>query len=240
MSLLAVIVAGLTLFGGIFVWISKKTFSSKVEEVELRLNEMKQLHDETLTKIETVRELNSNLNVATREVQDLHISLNKNRSAFENEVERINQLWNYARFVELKATRPEIIRIFENNVKESIKLISELECWLKGTLPSYRNALVMVTKVFGENVIKYDPDETILEKLSYFTETLKENEDDFWKEAAISLESEDYEDKDPDNFEDPLSEALLEWQSIYMRIEKVHGIIAAQIKMNPDKFIPKT
>lgn len=238
LSLLAVIVAVLTLFGGIFVYVSKKTFSSKVEEVEIRINEMKRLHIEALTKIDTVRELNSNLNVAIREAQDLHISLNKSKSAFDNEAEEINQLWNYVRFIELKASRPEIVRKFDNKVSQSNRLISELENWLEGTLPNYRFALIKVSEVFGKNVIKDEAVETILDKLSYYKESLKKNENDFWKQAAVSLEWEDYEEKG--NFIDPLDDSFIDWESTYEDINKVHGIIAAQIKMNPDKFIPKT
>ncbi|MCM3716056.1 hypothetical protein M3202_18550 [Alkalihalobacillus oceani] len=97
LSLLAVIIAVLTLFGGIFVWVSRRAFSSKVEEVEKRLDEMKQLKNEAITKIETVRELSSNLNVAIREAEDLQISLNKSKSAFNEETERMDQLRKYFR-----------------------------------------------------------------------------------------------------------------------------------------------
>lgn len=88
LTLLGVIVAVLTLFGGIFVWVSRNAFSSKVEEVEKQVREMKKLKDETTTKIEAVRELSSNLNVAIREAQDLHISLNKSQSTFNDETKR--------------------------------------------------------------------------------------------------------------------------------------------------------
>ncbi|MEK4159440.1 MULTISPECIES: hypothetical protein [Paenibacillus] len=237
LSLIAVIVAGLTLFGGMFVWISKRTFSSKVEEVETKLIEMKQLNNEALTKVETVRELNSNLNMAIREAQDLHVELYNSKRAFDEATEEIDLLRNYVVFLELKASRSEIFRKFENKVNQYNSLIYELENWLVGTLPNYGDALKKVTKIFGENVIKDGSDETILEKLSYYKESLKENEDDFWKQAAVTLEWIDYEEKD--NFIDPLNDSFLDWESTYEDIEKVHSIIATQIKMNPDKFIPK-
>ncbi|WP_373233163.1 hypothetical protein [Cohnella sp.] len=240
LSLLAVIVAVLTLFGGIFVWVSRRAFSSKLEEVEKRLDEMKQLKNEAITKMETVRELSSNLNVAIREAQDLQISLNKSKTAFDEETERIDQLGKYVNFLELKASRSEIIRTFENDVNQSIRLISDLEYWLEGTLPNYGYALVKVTEVFGENVTKEGSDETIQEKLSYNTKSLKEIEDSFWKQAARRLEWEDYADKDTDEFIDPLNDSFEEWKSTYKDIKKVHGIIGAQISMKPHQFKPKT
>ncbi|OBY77991.1 hypothetical protein BBG47_18790 [Paenibacillus sp. KS1] len=240
LSLLAVIIAVLTLFCGIFVWVSRRAFSSKVEEVEKRHDEMKQLKNEAITKMETVRELSSYLNVSIREAQDLQISLNKSKSAFYEEIERINQLGQYVNFLELKVTRSEIIRTFVNEVNQSIKLISDLDYWLEGTLPNYGHALIKVTEVFGENVIKEGSDETIQEKLSYCLKSLKEIEDSFWKHAEISLEWEEYADKDTDDFIDPLNDTFEEWESTYKDITKVHGIISAQISMNPDKFKART
>ncbi|MDH6373750.1 hypothetical protein M2444_005593 [Paenibacillus sp. PastF-3] len=235
LSLLAVIVAGLTLFGGIFVWISKKTFSSKVEEVELRLNQMKQLHNESITKIETVRELNSNLNVAIREAQDLHITLSKSKRAFDEEAEGIKQLRNYVGFLELKASRPEIIRIFENNVNQSNKFIFELVYWLEGTVPLARSVLLKATSVLGENLTKAD--EKIQDKLSFYEKSLKENEDKFWEHAANPLNWEDYEEIDIDDFEDPLNGILNDWEEYNKVIKKLHDIIKAEIKMNHKKYI---
>ncbi|MGD6831856.1 hypothetical protein ACQCT5_06810 [Sutcliffiella halmapala] len=240
LSLLAVIVAVLTLFGGIFVWVSRRAFSSKVEEVEKRLDEMKQLKNEAITKMETVRELSSNLNVAIREVQDLQISLNKSKSAFDEETERINLLGKYVEFLELKVSRSEIFRTFENDVNQSTRLISELEYWLEGTLPNYGHALVKVTEVLGKNVTKEGPDETIQEKLCYYTKSLKEIESSFRKQAVIPLEWVDYVDKDTEDFTDPLNDTFKEWENSYKYIKKVHGIIGAQISMNPNKFKPKT
>lgn len=240
LSLLAVIVAVLTLFGGIFVWVSRRAFSSKVEEVEKRLDEMKQLKNEAITKIETVRELSSNLNVAIREAEDLQISLNKSKSVFDEETERISQLGKYVEFLELKISRSEIFRIFENDVNQSTRLISELEYWLEGTLPNYGHALVKVTGILGENVTKEGPDETIQEKLSYYIKSLKEIESSFEKHAAIPLEWVDYADKDSEDFIDPLNDTLEEWENSFKYIKKVHGIIGAQISMNPNKFKPKT
>ncbi|MGG3805337.1 hypothetical protein [Metabacillus fastidiosus] len=239
LSLLAIIVAVLTLFGGIFVWISRRAFSSKVGEVETKLNEMKQLKNEAITKMETVRELNVNLNLAIREAQDLQINLNKSRSAFEEETERINQLGKYIEFLELKVSRPEHIRTFDNNVNQSKSLISKLEYWLEGTLPNYEYALLKVTEVLGQNVIKEGPDETIQDKLSYYTESLKEKESSFREEAERPLKWEDYVDKDREDFIDPLNDIIIDWEKSYDYIKEVHGIISAQISMNPDKFKPK-
>lgn len=235
LSLLAVIIAVITLFGGIFVWISRKTFSSKVDEVEKRLDEMKRLKDETVTKLEAVRELSSNLNVAIREAQDLQISSNQSKILFEKETERINQLGKYVSFLELRISRPEIIRTFENKRSESIKILSELEYWLAGTLPNYGFALTRVTEVtnMGE-------DETIQEIIDHYKEGLDEYETDFWEETTIPLEWEDYEDKNNREFIDPLEEVLNDWIGEYDNIKKIHGIISSQITLNPDKFIPKT
>lgn len=240
LSLLAVIVAVLTLFGGIFVWVSRRAFSSKVEVVEKRLDEMKQLKNEAITKMETVRELSSNLNVAIREAQDLQISLNKSKSAFDEETERINQLGKYVGFLELKVSRAEIFRTFEDDVNHSISLLSELKYWLEGTLPNYESALLKVTEVLGKMVTKSEPDETILEKLSYYTKSLKEIESVFRVQVAIPLEWVNYADKDTDDFIDPLNDIFETWEESYNCIKKVHGIIASQILMNPDKFKPKT
>ncbi|MDH6674926.1 hypothetical protein M2277_005625 [Paenibacillus sp. LBL] len=236
LSFLAVIIAVITLFGGIFVWISRKTFSSKVDEVENRLDEMKKLKNETVTKMEAVRELSSNLNVAIREAQDLQISLNKSKILFEQETERINLLGKYVEFLELKIARPELIRTFEENRNESKRLISELEYWLAGTLPNYGFALTKVTEVLGENVIKED--ETIQDKLSHYKEVLEEYEATFWKVAATPLEWENYEDEDIKDYSDPLQEKSNNWKSVYENIKKVHGIIGGQISMNPHRFIP--
>ncbi|OXT15841.1 hypothetical protein B9K06_18840 [Bacillus sp. OG2] len=239
LSLLAVIVAGLTLFGGIFVWVSRSAFSSKVEEVEKKLDEMIQLKNETITMMEKVRELNINLNSAVREAQDLQINLNKSRSAFEKETERISQLGNYTEFLELKITRTELIRTFDFNVNQSKSLISELENWLEGTLPNYDYALSKITEVLGQNVTKTGPDETIQEKLSYYTKSLREEESFFRKQAELPLQWEDYMDMDREDFIDPLANPYGEWANYYNYIKKVHGIIGAQISMNSDKFKPK-
>ncbi|MEK4715825.1 hypothetical protein [Sporosarcina sp. FSL K6-5500] len=239
LTLLAVIVAILTLFGGIFVWISRSAFSSKVEEVEKHLSEMKQLKDETTTKIEVVRELSNNLNVAIRETQDLHASLNKSERAFNDETKRINQLGMYISFLELKVSRFGSLYKLEIGVRHSRKIISELEYWLEGTLPNYDYALIKVTEVLGSGLTKKGIDETIQDKLSYYKKSLMEEEISIRKEAAIPLEWLDYVDLKIDEYEDPLEDDFGEWEVSYNCIQKMHSIINAQITMNPNKFKPK-
>jgi len=236
LSLLAVIVAVLTLFGGIFVYVSRRAFSSKVEEVEKRLDEMKQLKSEVISKMETVKELNSNLNVVIREAQDLQISLNKSKITFEEETEGIGQLRKYVGFVELKASRSEIIRTFQSHVNELKRLLSELEYWLEGTLPNYNIALENVTEILGT---VYGPDETIQAKIRYSINSLNVIENAFILQATRPLEWEIYADRDNDDFIDPLTEIIAEWERSYEDIKRVHGVIGAQIAMNPDKFKPK-
>ncbi|MDC0764191.1 hypothetical protein POF51_26070 [Brevibacillus sp. AG] len=240
LSLLAVIVAVLTLFGGIFVYVSRIAFSSKVEEVEKRLDEMKQLKNEAITKMETVKELSSNLNVVIREVQDLQISLNKSEIAFEKGTERMNQLGKYVGFVELTVSRLEILRTFENHVNESKRLHSELESWLADTLLDYDVALENVTEILGANVIDNGPDETIQDKLSYTSNSLKEMENAFWEQAKRPLNWVNYADLTLDDFTDPLADILEEWESYFEDLKKVHWIIKAQLAINTAKFKQKT
>lgn len=236
LSLLGVIVAVLTLFGGIFVWISRRAFSSKVEEVEKRLDEMKQLRNEVITKMETARELNSNLNMVVREAQELQINLNKSKSTFDKETKRINQLRKYVNFVELRASRSEIIFSFQKSVQESVELTSNLEVRLAGELPNYGFALVKVTEVLGGNVTKAGSDETIQEKIDYYIRLLKEHEESFWEEASIPLNWVSFVDSKSSDFTDPLDSRYKEWQYSFKLIKKVHDIIEAQISMNPSKF----
>ncbi|MGX4670572.1 hypothetical protein JNUCC74_15520 [Cerasibacillus sp. JNUCC 74] len=239
LTLLGVIVAVLTLFGGIFVWVSRNAFSSKVEEVEKQVREMKKLKDETTTKIEAVRELSSNLNVAIREAQDLHISLNKSQSTFNDETKRINELARYISFLELKVSRYDILYRFEIGVSQSEKLISDLKYWLEGTLPNYNYALMKVTEALGSNVTKAGNEETILDKLNYYINSLMEEESSIRENAAISLEWIDYVDLKIDDYDDPLEADFIDWEHSFNYIQKVHQIISAQISMNPDQFKPK-
>lgn len=139
----------------------------------------------------------------------------------------------------MKVSRSEILRTFENRLNQSTRLISQLEDWLEGTLPNYKQALGKVTEILGKNVTKEGADETIQEKLSYSLDYLKENESHFWEQAEKNLKWADFEDMDTEDYIDPLSAKFEEWEESYKKIEKVHGIIWAQITMNPDKFKPK-
>lgn len=237
LQLLGLIIGVLTLFAGIFVWFSRRAFSSKVEEVEKHLAEMKQLKNETIVKMEAVRELNSNLNVALREVHDLQINFNKSKISFDDGTERIKQLAKYVSYLELVASRPEFIRNFEREVTNINGLISEIEYWLRGELPNYQHALIRIHSALG-HYAKHE-NETIQDKLDYYKDCLQEIENDFWNNSVESFEWTDYEDKDPDDFIDPLHEFWIEWISYYNRIKEMHGIIEAQISMNEGRFKPK-
>lgn len=239
LSLLGIIVAILTLFGGIFVWFSRRTFSFKVEEVEKRHEEIKQLKDEVSTKLEISKELNSNLNAGLRELQDLKLNLTKSERSFVNETERIEQLRRYILYLELKVSRSENLAKFEKRIVHSKKIISDIDYWLEGTLPNPGYALLKVNEVLGENVTKDGTHETIEEKLSYYKDSLNEDESDFWEEASIPLEWRDYEDLDTEEFTDPLNDSIEDWEYTYSKIKKVHGILRAQISQNPDQFKPK-
>lgn len=223
LNLSALVITSLALLGGIIVWLVRRSFLSKLELVEAQLVEMKGIKDKTISKVESARELNNNLNLAIREAQDLHISLNKSKSDFDDKAKKIDRLWKYADFIELKGSRIEIIRAFEREVIKSKRLISGLEFLLKGNLPNYIEAHERATEIFGENVSVADPNETILEKLSFYKECLEDTENDFWEEAEIDLEWENYEDRE--TLEDPLYDIFKDWEGYFKRIKKFNDFI---------------
>lgn len=153
-----------------------------------------------------------------------------------NETKRINELARYISFLELKVSRYDILYRFEIGVSQSEKLISDLKYWLEGTLPNYNYALMKVTEALGSNVTKAGNEETILDKLNYYINSLMEEESSIRENAAISLEWIDYVDLKIDDYDDPLEADFIDWEHSFNYIQKVHQIISAQISMNPDQL----
>lgn len=237
LALLGAILALITLLGGILAYFLKKNIISKVDLIEERYEDMKLIKSDVQKESANLQDLSSQFAVQLREVQNLHISLNQAQLLFEQNRKEIGELKHYVSFVELLASRTEIIRAFNSRVRESQEIITELNTWLSGTLPNYKYAQIKANKIFGENVTRMDSDEGIEEKLKYTISNMQECENQFEQWSGYPLSYIDY--VDVDEMEDPLQDIVNNWSSIYENVIKLHEIIAAQISQNPHQYKPR-